>query len=614
MNVKNSLSTPEQPQDRQEAGAVWAHEARPQQLARSQSTSRIKTSLFPAWMPLPCSTGTPAQITMATPKPDTLEFLLQADVIRGILTTINNGEWQTLYRRADQAPHRLGMWCALLDAGAAEKAMTRDDWDLMIGAWRPGFSRKRSAGKEVTTYHRFAGQDGVWPLILYRSFHDAYPDYFEVAEEFRLYHQLAEDKDRGILLSFDASGREVEVVRITRDEVCARRKYLRQFQAGTGMHLAIYIDSARYSKIPLKNVPTRKRERISVDELVRWRLNVGKCQFRSEFATVSRLLAKIILEPPPKEKSGIWPFKENDDAREVTFIIGVDQDGNEVEYTSDPGKLGNYFGANPSAPHYLTPVHFRREVLVKYFAEPERYRVSDGLLSCLGLWSCQIDNDLASRVVVFLGDLGRDLPYEERLHWRQFNVVPEGGVSATNVRRSFLAQFADATSPDLVFRREYAAILRAWERCLGWPLFLAPAAGDAYLLDTVRIPLTDSQAEIDEQIGRLAKLLVDSLNERELAARAGAVSEGSKGIGKLAAFLEITEFPERDALVVSLRNLQSLRSAGTAHRKGSGYDRIVSRLGVDLARRPEVLKKLLGEAASSLRALRLHYCGNRECS
>ena len=85
----------------------------------------------------------------------------------------------------------------------------------------------------------------------------------------------------------------------------------------------------------------------------------------------------------------------------------------------------------------IVSARFRREVLAKYFAEPERYSVSDGQLTCLSLWSCQIDNDLPSHVVVFLGDLGRDLPYEERLHWRQFNVSPEGGVRETNFRRSF---------------------------------------------------------------------------------------------------------------------------------------------------------------------------------
>jgi hypothetical protein len=291
----------------------------------------------------------------------------------------------------------------------------------------------------------------------------------------------------------------------------------------------------------------------------------------------------------------------------VNFIIGVDSEGRAVENASDPDVLDNYLGANPGAAHYLTPVFFRREVLGKYFAEPERYTVVDGQLTCLGLWSCRIDNDLENHVAVFLGDLGRDLPYEERLHWRQFNVPPEGKISETNFKRSFLAQFTDPKAADLTFRHEYREVSRDWEKAQGWPLFLAPSAGDAHLLDTVRVPVTNSQTELDEQIAHLTKLLIDSLNEKEIAARAGAVPEGTKGIGKLAAFMEATKFPERDAVIQFLRDLQTLRSTGSAHRKGAAYDKIIAKLGVDAARKPDAIRRLLEEATAALRAMKTFY-------
>jgi hypothetical protein len=548
---------------------------------------------------------------MTKPRLSALEFLLQLDVIGELLPKIGKDQWQALYLSADDPPHRFGMWCALLDDDAAVRAIGHDSWDLMIDDGKPGFSQSWPDGEEVTTYHRFGSRDGVRPLVLYRSFHGAFPQYVEVDEEFRLYHDLAEDKTRGLLLSFDESGREIEVVRFTPHEVRGRLKYLRQFQAGTRLHLAIYVDSIRYSEIPLAKISATERERIETDGTTRWRRNVVKCDFKEEYESFSRLLCKVILAPPARHKAGVWPFKDGEGERAVAFIVGVDENGNELEHTSDPGALSNYFGANPGAPHYLTPVYFRREALAKYFAEPERYSVSDGQLACLSLWSCQIDNDLRSHVVVSLGDLGRDLPYEERLHWRQFNVAPEGGVSETNFRRSFLAQFTDAKAPDLAFRHEYVKITRDWARAHGWPLFLAPSPGDTHLLDTVRIPVTNSQAEVDEQVGHLTKLLVDSLNEKELAARAGALEEGAKGIAKLAGFLEATQFPERLSVVQLLRDLQALRSTGSAHRKGSAYERIIAKLGVDPTRRPDAVRRFLEEATAALCALRLHYCGER---
>jgi hypothetical protein len=545
---------------------------------------------------------------MPNPRPNTLEFLLQLDIIEELLPNLGKEQWQTLYYHNQDSTHRIGIGCALLDSDAVSIAMGHDSWDLMIGDGKPGFSQSRIAGEEITTYHRFGNRVGVRPLVLYRSFYGAFPQYVEIDEEFRFYHNLAEDKTRGLLMSFDASGREIEVARITPNEVSARLKYLRQFQAGIGMHLAIFIDSVRYSQIPLADVPTNELKRVEIDGLVRWRRNIVECDFKDNFKTFSRLLCKVIIVPPTRDKAGVWPYVADDDQKEVTFIIGVDEEGNEVECTSNPDKLDNNFIANPGTACYLTPVYFRREVLAKYYAESERYKISDGQLACLSLWSCQIDNDLESHVVVFLGDLGRDLPYEERLHWRQFNVTPEGGVSETNLRRSFLSQFTDAQAPDLKFRREYENMLRAWVKVHGWSLFLAPSPGDAHLLDTIRIPVTNSQAELDEQIGNLSKLLVDSLNEKELAIRAVTLEEGTKGIGKLAGFLETTKFTERESIIQFLRDLQTLRSTGSAHRKGSRYEKIIAKFGTDTTRKSDMVYRILEEANSMLLALYLYYC------
>ena len=541
-----------------------------------------------------------------------MQHLLQLDIIEKMLPKVGKEQWQTLYLNGDAPPDRFGIWCALLNKEAAAKAMTHDSWDLTIGDGMPGFSQSWTAGAEVTTYERFGSSPGVRPLILHRSFEGAFRQYVELDEEFRLYHNLAKDRRRGLLLSFDASGREIEVVRITPNKVQAQLKYLRQFQAGTGLHLAVYIDSRRYSQIRLTDIPEDEQRRVEAANSLRWNRTIAESPnwvSKKEFETFSRLLGKAILPPPSRAHAGVWPFTEDNTEPDVEFIIGVDQDGNEVEFTSNHNDLSNNFGANPGAHHYLTPVYFRREVLGKYYSEHERYSVSDGQLNCLGLWSCRIDNDLASHVVVWLGDLGRDLPYEERLHWRQFNVPPEGGVSETSFHRNILAEFTDAAAPDLVFRRKYSDLMTEWEEMQGWPLFLPPSPGDDHLLNTIRVPVTNSQGEFDEQVIHLAKLLVDSLNEKELKSRATGLENGAKGIRKLDGFLEATQFPQRRELVQFLKNLQTLRSTGSAHRKGSRYKKITTKLGVQSLRKPDAFRQLLGRAAMLLQALRPHYCG-----
>ena len=543
-----------------------------------------------------------------------LDYILQTDVLEKVIPSVGADGWQSLYLSHGQHPDRFGLFCALVEAKTAKACLEHDSWDIQIGDGLPGFSQGWNEGREETTYHRFGALGGIRPLVIYRQFHGAFPGYPELCEEFRHYHDLAHDQKRNLLLDFDRSGYEIEVVRIASGKVEARLKYLREFQAGTGLYLGIYIDSVRYSNLTLGQIPPDQRELVHVDARARYTRHVVECDHIEEFATFSRLLAKVLLPPPNINQAGVWPFSEADreSEAEVSFIFGTDHDGRPVECTSNPNKLDNYFGANPGAPHYLTPIYFRRDVLSKYYADPDRYTVSDGHLSCLGLWGCQIDNNHPSHVVVFLGDLGRDLPPDERLHWKQFNVPPEGGVSEPNFRRSFLAQWSAPTAADLVFRQEYMHLNRAWQTQQGWFLFLPPEQGDEHLIDTVRVPVNNSQAELDAQVLSLAKLLVDSLNEKALEDQGGKAEAGDKGITKFARFLKTTNFKEGIAVVQLLRDLQTLRSTGSGHRKGSAYHKILADLGADARDKPMLFKALLQQATTALVALGRHYCPGYE--
>jgi hypothetical protein len=384
--------------------------------------------------------------------------------------------------------------------------------------------------------------------------------------------------------------------------------YLLQFLAATQLHLAIFFDISRFSALRTDEIPGAERDIDHADERSRYVRHARPWDHDPDLKTFSRLLGKVMISPPPVERCGKWPYPEREADQGVGFIIGVNADGSLREFSSNPDRLSNYFGANPGAPHYLTPVYFRREVLSKYYADPDRYAVSDGYLACLSLWGVQIDNNHRSHVVVFLGDLGRDLPYEERLHWKQFNVPPEAGISETNFRRSFLAQWTAPEAADLTFRSEYERLGREWREAMGWPLFLEPAAGDAYLLTTVRVPVTTSQVEFDQQVLALTKLLVDSLNEQELVNQVGPGDKDEKGISKLERFLANRSSPQAAAAIQFLRDLQALRSAGSGHRKGDRYDKILAKLGPKAQRKPELMEQLLDQATVFLRTLGEHFC------
>lgn len=95
------------------------------------------------------------------------------------------------------------------------------------------------------------------------------------------------------------------------------------------------------------------------------------------------------------------------------------------------------------------------EVLQRYYDDPEHYTISDGRLSFGNLWGVQIDNGNPYVVMVFLGDIGRDIPNSHRIHWLAYNVPPVGPMSVSTFRRSFLNQFAETENPEHLFKYAY---------------------------------------------------------------------------------------------------------------------------------------------------------------
>jgi hypothetical protein len=335
-------------------------------------------------------------------------------------------------------------------------------------------------------------------------------------------------------------------------------------------------------------------------------LHNGDYQGMSNEGAFSRLLAKRLVPPLPKEKSGFWGYGEPEPAKFVDFVIGVDDDGNEVMNTSSEAELSNYFGANSGRPHYLTPVFFRKALLDKYYQQPSKYSVEPGYLRCAGLWGMSLDNHLDDYVVAWLGDLGRDLPYQEQLHWRSFNVPPAGGMSQTFFRQQILNEWVDTVHPEHLFKYEYGALAGDTQTLLGWPVLLPLSNEDQHYLRALRIPATDEQRDFDEVILALTKILVDSLNEKELNKLIASDDlAGLKGsISRLEKACENRGVADYEDHIRFLRELQELRSCGAAHRKGSNYHKIAEKLGIDAYSLRQVFEGMLIKGLSFVRFLK----------
>lgn len=485
------------------------------------------------------------------------------------------GPWTVVYSSWRDGTSNGAQFAAFSETSRREHALCDAGWDFHIGNGLPGFSQSYSSGQPETRYHRFGGYDSLEPLVIVQEHHGALPEMLpQLAEEFRHYHNLWVSPDGTRLIKLDDDGSQYVAAEVSSDEVRVRTNLLRQFQAGRQLDLLLFIDSVQFvpdlsdaDEFDYDAIDDEIEEPDARISFVAQRRTLGGG--RDPF---SRLLGTRVMLPPGQSHAGVWPFDEDEPEHYPDFIIGEDENGRKIRHSCDPELLANYFGKNPDAPHYLTPVFFHREVLQKYYEEPERYTVTDGYLSCASLWGVRVDNDHPDHVMVFLGDLGRDLPESERDHWRSRNIPPTSIMSQTNFRRSFLNQPTWPEAPDLRFKHRYERLRADWSTSLAWDLFREPVEADAHVLKRLRIPLNESQPEFEGQILNLAKVLVDWLNESKLGSLLEAKVKDEKSIAKLKRWLEQEGYPDIDADVAVLQKVQRLRSRAAAHRKGSDYN------------------------------------------
>lgn len=533
-----------------------------------------------------------------------LKWLLQSDWRETFIPSLGTEPWVTVYFDKVTEDENLGVFSALIPNTYVETSLSRISWDLRIQGGYPGCVVSYNQGsKEEVTYLRFGNSDEIEPFVIHRSFDGIRESYNEILEEFRHFHRLYHDFERNQLLKFDERGDETVVAKIETNKVEVRLKEVRQFLAIKEMHLAIYFDLKRFSQLLPDDFPVKLKHK---DDLTFYEL-CADFSPGGKHKSFSYLLGKKLITPFSLDRCGMWPFDESEEEDYIDFIIGQDENGDSVKYSCSPDGLANYFGANPESPNYLTPVFFRREVLTKYYAHPERYSVQDGFLRCQGLWGLNLDNNHHEYIIVFLGDLGRDLPSDEQMYWRSYNVLPEGKISKANFKRSFLAEFTEPEQIDLIFKDRFDRFSKNWKMIMGWSLFLKLAEADHHLFEALHIPLTNSQAEFDSQILALTKLMIDSLNEGEVVKATPGGNTETKGISKLEQFLKAHQYPNHQQLIQFLRNLQSLRSSSVAHRKGDNYKKIAKTLGLKESNRADVLKKILVDATDFLLSLEGHF-------
>lgn len=524
------------------------------------------------------------------------EIILQTKNVEYIRNYLGKEQWLQVSGHKDINGADAVFWCGLVSLTHIEDVYHKVDWDISADKQScPGFENN------IYGYQYKANllNEGFESILYYREFYGVEKNYIELSQEFILLNNLRYNTISKSYCAMYENGEAEEAVKYIDDTtIQIKMKFLRNYSAAKQMAILIFFDIRTKFDGKISDYGVEEFNNEYKEDGLFYELWSG--DMHSPYA-YSVLMGKKILMPVPIEECGYWPYEKEETYED--FIIGVDGDGKEVLYTCDPNKLGNYFGNNSDAPMYLTPVFFKREVLQKYVNRPELYEIRDGYLSCQSLWGIEIDNHHKNCIVVYLGDLGKYLPESERGYWKSFNIVGEGGLSEVSFKRDFCNMFSESNMEDHRFQYAYSSLREQWNKKYGWDLYLPLSTEDQYNLTQIRIPLGNSQLEFDHLVLALVKVLIDSLNEKQLIIPLNEQSD-IKGISKLEKWLQANGAVGYEEHIMFLRNLQKLRSTGSGHRKGKEYRKISDIFGLSEKSKIDSFEAILQTANDFLKYIK----------
>lgn len=525
-------------------------------------------------------------------------------------------EWVRVYRHWKQGDTVLDTYSAMVeiaDDKTLATVLSSSEWDVHTDFGNPHFASVR--GSEPTYFSGLTREveKGVVfrPFIFERSFHGFVPAVVELDPEFVRFHNLFFVPETSEYKRVTDDGEIVVVAKISTAEndafIDVDAYHLRDYLAAKRCALVRYHDHHRRAVPAIKDAIGGEFAKKDVAEKDRhfelWLRQDIPYKGRQ---SASRLLGKDVVPPLDKPDARHTDWSSRAEGKHATFIIGRDENGKDIEVTCDEAKLSNYF-TDRGTPHFLTPVYFTPDILLRYYNEPARFSAGTGGISCLDLWSMPADESPEGLIQVWLGDLAK-LPYKEQLHWRQHNVPPKGTISKERFTRDFMAQPVDDRRDPAVnlLNAHYVVNGRSVQK-YGAPLFRELDDRDAHIHKTLRVPVTEEWQEFDHQIQAIAKLTVDSLDVSLLEKISGKSQKDLKGsLNLLEAALEKegVDAPTRDLIMKPLRGIQGLRSSGAAHRKGSNFDEQLEKLGIQDKANREKARHLMEEVVQALETLR----------
>ncbi|QEI39569.1 hypothetical protein BMF77_00120 [Dolichospermum sp. UHCC 0315A] len=332
--------------------------------------------------------------------------------------------------------------------------------------------------------------------------------YYEIEQKITHILDIHFMLERNSWCKLDRFGDIEDIVKITRNEtgilISMQKQALGYYASLSGTKLLRMFDFTRYKSKSFWGWNGDNESLLQKSDAIFSRLVVYP-----GYGSYSRGIQVADIRIPQEEIiRQFWGEPVTDSEKKYATYIAHDWKNKVVkEISCNPSCLANYF-TESNIPFEITPAFFRPEVLSKYKSDREKYQLESNSISCRGAWYLKtFDINEAGQVHTYLIYLSQ-LPYEEQLHWKQYNEKPKSPLSERAIKRDFEGQFYQKYDPLPSLKHKLYKLDRL--NVQWWKL------RDRNAPNKVHYPYTASKDEWAEEILNLDQLLVEGFEEKWL--------------------------------------------------------------------------------------------------
>ena len=272
-----------------------------------------------------------------------------------------------------------------------------------------------------------------------------------------------------------------------------------------------------------------------------------------------------------------------------------------AEISCAPSALASYFEKDSPLPFQITPAFFKPEVLQRYKADLDKYRLEYRSITSRAGWNLKTyDVNEAGQVHTYLHYLG-SLPYSEQQYWQSFNEWPKADISKRSFETDIEGNFSTVPDPLVELKYELSELDTLA------PDYWQPRG--EHLARALHYPLTASTEEWANAILALDQLVVEGFATKPLRQRARAAGGSiDKQWGTIRLLQECLAASGMDEDVVAellepLRQTHHLRSKVKGHAAEAEKTDLVKRAKIEHGSLPAHFRALLVAVKTSVARL-----------